>query len=48
MTLEGNIGAENTTLLQKLKQSLSHEHKVSIKVEHKPIKEFKGFMEMTV
>ena len=39
MTTEGNIGGGNTTLLQKFEQSLSGEDKVTIKVEHEPVKE---------
>ena len=43
VTIEGNIGAGKTTLLQEFEQSLSGEGKVTIKVEHKPIKEFQSF-----
>ena len=40
VTIDGNIGARKTTLLQKFEQSLSSENKVTIKVEHEPVKEF--------
>ena len=43
MTIEGNIGAGKTTLLQKFENSLSSEDKVTIKVEHGPVKEFQSF-----
>ena len=43
VSIEGNIGARKTTLLQKFKQSLSSDNKVTIKVEHEPIKEFQSF-----
>ena len=39
----GNIGAGKTTLLQKFEQSLSSEDKITIKVEHEPVKEFQSF-----
>ena len=47
LTIEGNIGAGTTKLLQKFKQSLSGEEKVIIKVEHDPVRSFKFFMEVT-
>ena len=40
VTIEGNIGAGKTTVLQKIEQSLSSDDKVAIKVEHESIKEF--------
>ena len=42
MTIEGNISARKTTLLQKFERSLSGEDNVTIKVEHKPVKEFQS------
>ena len=47
VTIEGNIGAGKTTHVQKFEEFLSSEDKVTIKVEHEPIKEFQSFMEMT-
>ena len=43
VTIEGNIGAGKTTMLQKFEQSLSSDDKVTINVEHPPIKEFQSF-----
>ena len=43
MTIESNIGAERTALLQKFEQSVASHDKVSIKVEHEAIKEFQTF-----
>ena len=43
MNIEGNVGAEKTTILQNFEQSLSGEHKVTIKVEEEPVKEFQNF-----
>ena len=43
VTTEGNIGAEETTLLPKFEQSLFSEDKVTIKVGHVPVKEFQSF-----
>ena len=39
VTIEGNIGAGKTALLQRFKQSSSSAVKVTIKVEHEPVKE---------
>ena len=43
VTMEGNIGAGKTTVLQKFEQSLSSDAKATIKVEHESIKEFQSF-----
>ena len=46
--IEGNIGTRKTTLLQKFEQSLSlvsSEDKVTIKVEHEPVRAFQSFSE---
>ena len=43
VTIEGNIGGGKTTLLQMFEQFLSSEDKVTIKVEHEPVKDFKHF-----
>ena len=43
MTMEGNAGAGKTTFLEKFEQSLSGEEKVTIKVEHEPVKDFQSF-----
>ena len=45
-TIEGNIGTGKITLLQMFEQSLSGEDKVTVKVEHEPVKEFQSFMEI--
>ena len=42
MTIEGNIGTGKTTLLQEFEHSLSSENKVTINVEHEPVKEFQS------
>ena len=44
VTIEGNISAGKTTLLQKFGQSLSSEDKVTIKVEPETVKEFLKFL----
>ena len=44
VTMEGNTNAGKTTLLQEFEQSLSGEERGTIKVEHKPIKEFQSFL----
>ena len=41
--MEGSIGAEKTTLLQKLEQSLSMGDKIKIKTDHKPVGAFQTF-----
>ena len=46
VTKAGNIVVGKTTLLQKFKESLSGEDKVTIKIEHNTVKELKSFMEM--
>ena len=43
MTIQDNIDAVKTTLLQMFEQSLSRDDKVTIKVEHKPVKDFQSF-----
>ena len=43
--MEGNIGAGKTVLLHKFKQSLSDEDKVTIKVDHEPVKNSKFLWE---
>ena len=43
VTIEDNIGAGLTTLLQKFEQSLSGKYKVTITIEHELIKEYQIF-----
>ena len=43
LTIEGNIGAGRTTLLQKFEQSLSSKDKITINVEHESVKDFQSF-----
>ena len=43
VTIEVNIGAGKITLLQKFGQSMSGEDKVTMKVEHEPVKDFQNF-----
>ena len=43
MAIEGNTGSGKITILQKFEQSLYCECKVTIKIEHEPVKEFQCF-----
>ena len=43
ITIEGNIGAWKTTLLQYLEQSLSMVGKIKIKLDHEPVGAFQTF-----
>ena len=40
VTIECNIGAGKTSLIQKFEQSLSGEDKVTIQVQHESVREF--------
>ena len=42
-TVEGNIGAGKTILLNKFEQFLSDDEKAKIKIEHEPLVEFESF-----
>ena len=43
ITVEGNIGAGKTFLLQNLEQSLSMADKIKIKIDHEPVRTFQTF-----
>ena len=43
LTVEGNIGAGKTNLLQKFEESSSSVDNLKIRVEHEPISEFQSF-----